>query len=73
MKTLTKKRTASLINYVESKLCENPCDHSLRFSIEWAKMEDLDIEYVIEILQSEGGYCDCEVVMNLPTPGWRSL
>jgi len=73
MKTLTKKRKAGLIKYVESKLYEYPCDHSLRFSIEWAKMEDLDIEYVIEILQSEGGYCDCEVVMNLPSPGWRSL
>lgn len=70
---LTKKRIDSLIKYVESKLCENPCDHSLRFTIEYAQKEGLDIEYVIDILQSKGGYCDCEVVMNVPFPGWRSF
>jgi len=67
MLTLPKKQTASLIKYVESKLNTNPCDHSLRFAIEWANIEDYDIDDFIDILQNNGGYCDCEVVMNLPT------
>ncbi len=67
MMTFTKKETESLIKYVESKLSTNPCNHSLRFAIEWAFIEDYDIDNFIEILQNNGGYCDCEVTMNLPT------
>ena len=69
MKTMTKKQTANLIKFLKSKLETTSCNHSLRFSIEWAEIEGYDPDYVIEFLNNRGGYCDCEVIMNVPNAG----
>ena len=40
------------------------CDHTLRFTKEFAEMHDLCFEDLSRILGEMGGYCDCEVLLN---------
>ncbi len=62
---LTKTQISSLIEFIESKLEVGSCDHSLKLAIEWANRENYDNDNLVDILEENGGYCDCEVVMNL--------
>ena len=52
--------------YIEKKLDSTPCDHSLRFSKDWVDSNGFELNNLIDILEENGGFCDCEVVMNLP-------
>ncbi len=56
----------SLKSYIEKKLELKPCDHSLRFAKEWAGLNNFDLNDLVDILEENGGFCDCEVRMNLP-------
>ncbi|MHC4643330.1 MAG: DUF2695 domain-containing protein [Planctomycetota bacterium] len=64
--TLTKNQAQDLISFVDFKLSKDPCDHSLRHATQWAKINQIDYDDLIDILEDNGGYCDCEVVLNLP-------
>lgn len=65
---LKKAEAKSLFSFLRKKLSENTCDHTLRFSEEWITKkfsEDTGkINAVIRELQEDGGYCDCEVLLN---------
>lgn len=67
MKKLSKIQIGDLINYVENRLDTKHCDHSLRFSKAWAESISYDFNDLIDVLEANGGFCDCETVMNLPT------
>ena len=64
---LKKSEAESLFEYIDKNIAENGCDHTLKYTEEWLT-ENFDdeekIAMVIEELEEEGGYCDCEVVMN---------
>jgi hypothetical protein len=64
--TLTKNQAQDLISFVDFKLSKDPCDYSLRHATQWAKINQIDYDDLIDILEDNGGYCDCEVVLNLP-------
>jgi hypothetical protein len=52
--------------FLESKLAQIPCDHTLSCSREWLMAEKIeDVEGMLASLRSYGGYCDCEVLMNV--------
>ena len=53
-----------LFNAVELSLESLVCDHSLKATLEWLRVNRLDIEPVVAWLQDNGGFCDCEVVAN---------
>jgi len=55
-----------LIAFVDRRVQRGGCDHTLAFAQEWAEHEGIDWDDVLDILQANGGHCDCEVVMNLP-------
>ena len=58
-----------LFEYVASKL-EEPgggCDHTLRFTKQFAETHELSFEDLSRILRETGGYCDCELMMNSPS------
>ena len=64
--TLSKEQANDLISYVHGKLCESSCDHSLIHTYAWADLNQFDQDDLIDILEANGGFCDCEVVLNLP-------
>ena len=63
---ITSIQIENLKAYIEKKLDSTPCDHSLRFSKDWTDSNGFDFNNLIDILEENGGFCDCEVVMNLP-------
>jgi hypothetical protein len=64
--TLDASRVASLISFVDRHVRSDGCDHTHRFTEEWARQESVDWHDLLDILEANGGYCDCEVVLNLP-------
>jgi hypothetical protein len=55
-----------LVTYVDRRVSSNGCDHTHRFTQEWASLEAIDWHELLDILELNGGHCDCEVVLNLP-------
>jgi len=64
--TLDASRVDSLISFVDRRVRKNGCDHTHRFSEEWAHDESVDWHDLLDILEANGCFCDCEVVLNLP-------
>jgi hypothetical protein len=56
---------AGLFDHVDTQLQNDDCDDTLRISIEFAEESNWDVDGVVEWLRSNGGYCDCEVLMNV--------
>lgn len=54
----------ALFNYVDSQLDSTECDHTLRHVRDFIRNRELPEETVVSWLESNGGYCDCEAVMN---------
>ena len=52
---------------------EKGCDHTLRFTTEWAIKSGLPVDAVCQGVRVHGGYCDCEVVFNVNPDkfGWK--
>ena len=63
---LDRLRTASLCAFVDQRVQRQGCDHSHRFSREWAAAESIPWDDLLDILEDNGAHCDCEVVLNLP-------
>ena len=53
-----------LFDMLDVELPRHGCDHTLRLTVVWLKSNDLPVEPVINWLQNNGGYCDCEVLAN---------
>jgi hypothetical protein len=64
--TLDASRVDNLISFVDRHVRKNGCDHTHRFSEEWAHEESVDWHDLLDILEANGCFCDCEVVLNLP-------
>ena len=64
--TLKAIHIGDLKRFIESKLDSDTCDHSLSITKIWADKNKFDFNDLIDILESNGGFCDCEVVFNLP-------
>lgn len=64
--TLDAACVENLIAFVDRRVRSDGCDHTLRFTEEWARQESIDWHDLLDILEENGGFCDCEVVLNLP-------
>jgi hypothetical protein len=63
---LTPSKRAELERYLDAKLSQFPCDHTLNRTREWLVGQQVDDpDAVLEAFRSYGGYCDCEVAMNV--------
>ena len=61
---------ASLARAIDAGLRERGCDTTLRAAQAWARREKVPWEPLRGALEDRGGFCDCEVVMNvLASPG----
>ena len=56
----------SLRDFVDAHVRSEGCDHSHRFLEQWASANSIDVGALCDIVENYGGYCDCEVVLNLP-------
>lgn len=65
---LLKKRDAkSLFGYITEQLSVDGCDHTLRHTGIWLakKYEDKNIQQqILDEIREDGGFCDCEVILN---------
>jgi hypothetical protein len=52
----------------ESGLWVEGCDNTLAHTTDWLKSKGLDVDATLDWLRGEGGYCDCEVILNVVTP-----
>lgn len=63
---LSRDRVEDLLRYLGDHLGDHPCDHTLRLTRRWAKSASVDWLELQNGLDANGGFCDCEVVLNLP-------
>ena len=64
---LKKREVKSLFNYISKELSTAECDHTLKNTQAWLekKYEDEKIrQLAIGEIKDDGGYCDCEVLLN---------
>ncbi len=69
---ITNERTLALGEHLEQyitfdseKLTVHGCDHTLRYTLAWIEAHHYDRELWLDYLQRNGGFCDCEVLMNV--------
>ncbi|GGF22396.1 hypothetical protein GCM10011518_34510 [Flavobacterium limi] len=66
MTVLTENQVTELCIFIENQIEKNGCDHSLKNTFEWAERNEINKADLIDVLECNGGFCDCEVIMNLP-------
>lgn len=54
-----------LVIFLEGNEVMRYCDGTLRLTEEFIDENGLDKESTIEWLQDHGGFCDCEVLLNI--------
>lgn len=64
---LTPEQLSSLGEYLEIKLDQCNCNHTLSFTKEWLdnNVAKNKKSKIIKTLQAQGGFCDCEVLTNV--------
>ena len=54
-----------LFNYINIGLESDGCDDTLKYTKKFLENNNLPLKKVIEWLEENGGYCDCEVLANI--------
>jgi hypothetical protein len=55
----------SLLRYLEEMIAMQGCDNTLSHSMGWARAHGVDWGRLSRSLRGLGGFCDCEVGMNV--------
>lgn len=64
---LNESNVRSLFDYVSARLDKSDCDHTLRHTQAWLTnkyAEETVQQQILEEIREDGGYCDCEVILN---------
>ena len=61
----SKKNLQKLFDWIDEKLADVDCDCTLRHAREFIRKLGLDEAVVVDWLEDHGGYCDCEVLINV--------
>jgi hypothetical protein len=62
---LSPRALESLGQYLEEHLAQSRCDHTHRHTVAWLKANGIEkTDKAIGGLESTGGHCDCEVLLN---------
>lgn len=64
---LSPEQLEELGEYVEGKIETQGCDHTLIYTKEWLdkNMAKSKKAKIVKSLQNQGGFCDCEVLLNV--------
>jgi hypothetical protein len=60
----SKEDLRDLLGWVDRSVGDR-CDHTMRYTLDFIRKRELDEERVVAWLRQYGGYCDCEVAMNV--------
>jgi hypothetical protein len=63
---LSRDHIRNLKEHVDARVQIAGCDHSHRFTRAWAEAGSISWEDLLDVLEANGGHCDCEAVLNLP-------
>ena len=55
----------AMFNMLEAELPRKGCDHTRRMTQAWLENRGYDVGPVFAWLDTEGGYCDCEILANV--------
>ena len=58
-------QTASLTRAIEAGLRDHGCDNTLHAARAWARREKVRWGWLRGALEERGGFCDCEVLLNV--------
>ncbi len=64
---LKKRDVKSLFGHITKQLSKDGCNHTLKYTEAWLakKYEDENIrQQILAEIREDGGYCDCEVILN---------
>ena len=62
---MPKEKLQYFFDYLDQQLEEHDCDDTLRFTQQFAAMNNLAFEPIKQWLGDFGGYCDCEALANV--------
>jgi Protein of unknown function (DUF2695) len=62
---LEPEQRTSLAQAIDAGLRDRGCDNTLRAAQAWARREKVRWGWLREALEERGGFCDCEVVLNV--------
>ena len=54
----------ALFDMLDVEFPQQGCDHSLRLTRAWLIASNIPVEPVVDWLNANGGYCDCEALAN---------
>ncbi len=55
----------NLFGFLDIKLSEDNCDDTLKYTLDFIEENKLPTDDLIKWLETNGGYCDCEVLANV--------
>ncbi len=68
---LERAQLEELLDHVHAAVAADGCDSTWAGTDAWARGEGVDLEHLHRGLAEYGGFCDCEVVMNVhPEEVW---
>lgn len=62
---LDRAQLRALLDHVDAAVALNGCDNTRAAADDWAGHEGMDFERLHEGLAEYGGFCDCEIAMNV--------
>ncbi len=66
---LDRSQLEALLDHVVAAVEADGCDHTRKATDAWAIANGVELTRLQIALEEYGGYCDCEVVMNLDPDG----
>jgi hypothetical protein len=55
----------AMFDMLDAELPRKGCDHSRRLTQAWLTSRGFDVERVFAWLDTQGGFCDCEILANV--------
>ena len=65
---LSRSQRVGLQRSLDAGLSEGGCDNTLRAAKAWARREKVPWAWLRDQLEERGGFCDCEVLLNVFRP-----
>jgi Protein of unknown function (DUF2695) len=55
----------AMLDMLDTELPREGCDHTRRLTQAWLESHGHDVERVFAWLDTQGGFCDCEILANV--------
>jgi hypothetical protein len=68
-----KEKIEDMFEFIDFKLEREPCNHSLRFAMQYMMENRLNFPKVTSWLNENGGYCDCKVMEEIASKWWAKF